>query len=322
MTDDPDAPPSVRRALRWWPLGAAATMLLTVVFCLTTSWESIWNEHPAYWMSLVAAAAGAVGMAIWAWRTSPAPVRTRARRITLRIVLVVATVVPAALLIWLRPLGPDSVALRALEDGNGVSIRSTNLVVRMDPAHPKTTGLVFYPGAKVDPRAYANILRPIAEAGYPVIIIKLPFNLAVLSPNAADTVVGDPDDDVDRWVVGGHSLGGAMAATYASKERDELYGLLLYAAYPASDMSDRTGLDITSIYGTEDGLATVDDIEASKANLPPDTLFVPIEGGIHAFFGDYGPQAGDGTATISRGDAQDQIVEATLAQMNRVNGDS
>jgi hypothetical protein len=236
-------------------------------------------------------------------------------------VLVLATVVPAALLIWLRPLGADDVALRALEDGDGVSVRSTNLVVRMDPANPKSTGLVFYPGAKVDPRAYAHILRPIAEAGYPVIIIKLPFNLAVLAPNAADTVVGDRDDDVDRWVVGGHSLGGAMAATYASEEHDELYGLLLYAAYPASDMSDRTGLDITSIHGTEDGLATVDDIEASKANLPPDTLFVPIEGGIHAFFGDYGPQAGDGIATISRGKAQAQIIEATLAQMDRVHAD-
>lgn len=320
MTDDPDAPPAPRRAQRWWPLGAAATMLLAVAFCLITSWESIWNEHPAYWMSLILAAAGAIGMAMWAWRNTPAPQHSRARRITLRILLVVATVVPATLLIWLRPLGPDSVALRALEDGDGVSIRSTNLVVRMDPDNPKTTGLVFYPGAKVDPRAYAHILRPIAEAGYPVVIIKLPFNLAVLSPNAADTVVGD-DDEIDRWVVGGHSLGGAMAATYASEEHDELVGLLLYAAYPASDMSDRTGLIVTSIFGTEDGLATVDDIRASMADLPPDTLFVPIEGGIHAFFGDYGAQAGDGTATISRDDAQDQIVEATLDQMNRVHAD-
>jgi hypothetical protein len=198
-----------------------------------------------------------------------------------------------------------------------VSVRTTGLVVRMEPDHPKSTGLVFYPGAKVDPRAYANILRPIAEAGYPVVIIKLPFNLAVLSPDAADTVVGD-DDEVDRWVVGGHSLGGAMAATYASKEHDELAGLLLYAAYPASDMSRRTGLDVTSIYGTEDGLATVADIEDSKANLPPDSLFVPIDGGIHAYFGDYGAQSGDGTSTITRSDAQAQIVEATLAQMERV----
>lgn len=292
-------------------------MLLTVALCLITSWESIRSGHPAYWVSLVVAALGAAGMAVWAWRNSPAPERSHGRRITLRIVLVVATVVPATALVWLRPLRPDSVALRALEDGKGVSVRSTNLVVRMDPENPKTTGLVFYPGAKVDPRAYAHILRPIAEAGYPVVIIKLPFNLAVLSPDAADTVVGD-DDDIDRWVVGGHSLGGAMAATYASEEHDELYGLLLYAAYPASDMSDRTGLTVTSIFGTEDGLTTVDDIRASMADLPPDTLFVPVEGAVHAFFGDYGPQAGDGTATVGRGFAQDQIVDATLDHMNRV----
>ncbi len=292
-------------------------MALAVVVCFATSWESIWNMHPAYWIALLIAAAGAIAVAVWAWRTPPRRADSRARRITLRILLVVATVVPATLLLWLRPLGPDSVALRALEDRDGVSVHSTSLVVRMSPDHPKSTGLVFYPGARVDPRAYANILRPVAEAGYPVVVIKLPFNLAVLDPNAADTVVGD-DDDIDRWVVGGHSLGGAMAAEYAGGEHDELFGLLLYAAYPASDMSSRTGLDITSVFGTEDGLATVDDIEASKANLPSDTTFVPIEGGIHAFFGDYGAQSGDGTATISRGNAQRQIVEATLAQMDRV----
>jgi hypothetical protein len=317
MTDDPDAPPSARRQRRWWPLIASAAMVLTVVLCFTTSWDSVWNSHPAYWISLLVAAAGAVALGIWAWTASARPRGSNARRITLRILLVIATLVPATVLIWLRPLGPDSVALRALEDSDGVSVRATSLVVRMDPDDPKSTGLVFYPGAKVDPRAYAHILRPIAEAGYPVVIIKLPFNLAVLSPNAADAVVGD-DDDVDRWVVGGHSLGGAMAATYASKEHDELVGLLLYAAYPASDMSSRTGLDITSIYGTEDGLATVADIEDSKANLPPDTRFVPIDGGIHAYFGDYGAQSGDGTSTITRSDAQAQIVEATLAQMERV----
>ena len=136
---------------------------------------------------------------------------------------------------------------------------------------------------------------------------------------AANDVVGR-DDDVDHWVVGGHSLGGAMAATYATDPHDELDGLLLYAAYPAGSMVERTGLDVTSVYGTEDGLATVAKIEDSKADLPADTHFVPIEGGIHAFFGDYGSQRGDGTATIDRDDAQAQIVAATLEQLDRIDG--
>jgi pimeloyl-ACP methyl ester carboxylesterase len=236
----------------------------------------------------------------------------------LRVALVLATVIPAAALLWLRPLGADEMALNALADGHGVDVRSTPLVVRMDPDQPKGTGLVFYPGAKVDPRAYARILRPVAEAGYTVVIIKLPFNLAVLSPDAASVVVGDTGDDINRWVVGGHSLGGVMAATFASSDHDELSGLLLYAAYPSQSIADRIALDVLSVYGTNDGLATVADIDASKADLPPDTRFVPIVGGIHAYFGDYGPQSGDGTATITREDAQAQIAAATIAQMDRV----
>jgi dienelactone hydrolase len=140
----------------------------------------------------------------------------------------------------------------------------------------------------------------------------------VLSPSAADDVVGAEGDDIEHWVVGGHSLGGAMAATYATSAHHELAGLLLWGAYPAKSMATRQGLDTTSIYGTNDGLATVSDIEASKADLPADTHFVPVTGGIHAFFGDYGAQSGDGTATITRDDAQAQIVAATLAQMQRV----
>jgi pimeloyl-ACP methyl ester carboxylesterase len=128
-------------------------------------------------------------------------------------------------------------------------------------------------------------------------------------------VVGDPDDDVTRWVVGGHSLGGAMASQYAETERDELVGLLLHAAYPVRDMSDRTGLAVTSIFGAEDGITTPEDVEESTVELPASTQFVPIDGAIHSFFGDYGPQRGDGTATVSRTDAQAAITAATLAAL-------
>lgn len=302
---------------RWWPFGAAVAMGLAVAFCFVTAWDPIRESHPAYLICLVIAGVGAVSLGAWAWWTRPDPQASRTKRIVLRTLLVAGTVVPIALLVWLRPLGADTVALRALQDGKGVDVTSSNLVVRLQPDEPRSTGLVFYPGARVDPRAYAHILRPIAEAGYPVVIIKLPLNLAVLDSDAADAVVGD-DDGIERWVVGGHSLGGAMAATYASTPRDELDGLLLYGAYPADDLSDRTELEVTSVYGTEDGLTTVDDIERTKHLLPPQTEFVPIEGGIHSFFGDYGHQRGDGEATIGRGGAQDRIVAATLDLMARV----
>jgi hypothetical protein len=305
------------RPLRWWSIIAALSGGLTVALCLLTSWNGIWGSHPAYWITLLMVLLCSGGLAFWGWWNSPATPQKPFRTWGLRGVLVVGTGVTIISLVYLRPLGADDVAIAALRSDAAVTVSVSTARIRLQPSVPKSTGLVFYPGAKVDPRAYARILRPVAEAGFPVVIVKFPFNLAVLGVGAADDVVG-VEDLVHRWVVGGHSLGGAMAATYATDPHDELAGLLLYAAYPAGPMTERNDLDVTSVYGTEDGLATVDDIETSRRDLPPDTLFVPIDGGIHAFFGDYGEQSGDGTPTISRDDAQRQIVNATLAQLDRI----
>jgi predicted alpha/beta-hydrolase family hydrolase len=227
--------------------------------------------------------------------------------------LVIAGVVLLALLVYLKPLSAEQIALDALDDGNGVTVDDSNSSIRLIPSDdPRSTGLAFYPGAKVDPQAYAHVLRPIAEAGFPVVIFKQPFNLAILDSNAADAVIGDPDDTVERWAVGGHSLGGAIASRYAERDRDELVGLLLFAAYPVNDMSERTGLAVMSISGTNDGLATPADIEEARADLPASTECVPIDGGIHSFFGDYGLQNGDGTPGTTRTDAQRRIADASI----------
>jgi hypothetical protein len=293
-------------------------MLFVVLFCFATAWRGIWGSNPAYWITLVLAAACSLGLLLWSLRVGAAPERTALRVRLSRALLVGLTVATGAALFYLRPLSATDVALDAMRSGDGVTVTESATQIHLLPTGPaKRTGLVFYPGAKVDPRAYAPVLRPLAEQGFTVVIMKQPYNLAVLAPGAADAVVGK-DDDIDRWVVGGHSLGGTMAASYARTDRDELAGLLLYASYPAKSLADRTALDVVSIYGTEDGLATVADIDDSKVDLPPHTRFVPVDGAIHAYFGDYGTQSGDGTPTISRADAQRQILAATLAQLARV----
>jgi hypothetical protein len=307
-----------RRSLRWWPIIAAAVGALTVLFCTVVSWNSMWAAHPAYWVTLLAVLVVSGGIGVWGWWNSPAPPRKPFRVWGLRFVLVIGTLVTTAFLLYVRPLAADQVAIDAMRSGADVTVVDSSSQILLQPGTAKATGLVFYPGAKVDPRAYVRILRPLAEAGYTVVIVKFPYNLAVFGIRSANDVVGSDTDTIDHWVVAGHSLGGAMAATYATDPRDELDGLLLWAAFPAGSMADRTGLDVTSVYGTEDGLATVAKIEDSKANLPPDAQFVPIDGGIHAYFGDYGSQQGDGTATISRDDAQAQIVAASLAQLDRI----
>lgn len=207
-----------------------------------------------------------------------------------------------------RPL-PE--ALAALRSDGQVRVDQDRWLVFVPATATPTTGLIFYPGAKVDPRAYAGSARAIAEQGYLVAIVPMPLNLAVFAPNRAADVIG-AYPDIRHWAVGGHSLGGAMAARFAYSQPDLVEGLVLWAAYSADDLSQRD-LQVVSISGTRDGLATEAKIAAASALLPATTVRVPIEGGNHAQFGSYGPQSGDNSATIERQAQQDQAVAATVA---------
>jgi len=139
------------------------------------------------------------------------------------------------------------------------------------------------------------------------------LNLAVLDSNRAADVIAD-FHEIGRWVMAGHSLGGAMAAAFVASGDPAVDGLVLWGAYPSSgdDLSDWAG-QVTSISATYDGLTTPDDIARTTPLLPTSTEFVIIDGGNHAQFGWYGEQRGDGSATISREDQQSQTVDATLS---------
>jgi Alpha/beta hydrolase family len=318
------APTDSRRSRRWWPFGAAGVLLIAVAWAFVTAWGGTRGSHPAYLITLVVITIGALGLNAWAlWSRPSTPISTRRiwiNRFGVACALV-GTVVVIGLVVYLRPLSAQHISIDAMTDGNGVDVTESRSTIRLDPLDSDAaTGLVFYPGAKVDPRAYVRILRPLAEAGYPVVITKPPYNLAILGSNAASDFIGDPDDDIDSWVVGGHSLGGAMAARYAETDHDELAGLLLYAAYPVVDMSERNSLQVTSVFGSNDTVASVADIDASRAELPPNARFVAIEGGIHAFFGDYGSQGGDGDPTIDRAEAQRLAAHASLALLDSIEG--
>lgn len=178
---------------------------------------------------------------------------------------------------------------------------------------PPKTGLILYPGGRVDFRSYAPLAQAIADQGYFVALVRMPLNLAVFDPDAAlDVMAAYPD--IEHWAVGGHSLGGAMAANFASSHSDTVQGLVLWAAYPApSDDLSRYNVRVISVSASLDGLATPDKIAASSPRLPPDTLWISIEGGNHAQFGWYGEQRGDNPAAISREEQQAQIIRATTA---------
>jgi pimeloyl-ACP methyl ester carboxylesterase len=172
----------------------------------------------------------------------------------------------------------------------------------------------------VDPRAYAPPARALAEQGYLTVLVPKPLDLAFFAPDpAADVMAAFPE--VENWAVGGHSLGGAMAARFVRQNPQTVDGLALWAAYPAAgnDLA-KSEQDVVSIYGTRDGVATQEEIAASRSRLPPDTGWDTIEGGNHAQFGWYGPQAGDNAATISRREQQAQIVLGTSALLQQISG--
>lgn len=233
-------------------------------------------------------------------------------KLSLLVLLLALVVVLAGFVIWAQtPLGPMPQALAALESDGVVRVETEPWLQFWPRDRAPDSGVILYPGGRVDPRSYAPAARALAEAGYLAVITPMPLNLAVFNPGAAaDVIAAFPQ--IETWVVGGHSLGGAMAAGYAEGNADVVDGLVLWAAYPADDkLATRTKPAVTSIYATNDGVSTMEDIAASRANLPPGTRWVEIAGGNHAQFGWYGDQPGDGQATISRKQQQDLTVAAT-----------
>lgn len=232
----------------------------------------------------------------------------------LLILLVLLVLAAAGFTVWAyTPLGPMPQAIAALQSDATVEVATSPWLTFAPAGTQPTTGFIFYPGGRVDARAYAPAARAIASEGYLAVIVPMPFNLAVTNPSAADAVIA-AHPEIQRWAIGGHSLGGAMAVNFADAQPDAVQGVVLWAAYPAgaNGLADRR-VPVVSIYGTADGVATREEIDASRPLLPADARFVPVEGGNHAQMGWYGLQGGDGEATISREAQQVQVVDATLA---------
>ena len=167
-----------------------------------------------------------------------------------------------------------------------------------------TKGLIFYPGGKVEYMAYIPLMEVLASEGIVCVLVEMPFNLAVLDMNAADGIQ-EQYPQVEQWYIGGHSLGGAMAASYISTHLDEFNGLILLAAYSTNDLS-KTNINVISIYGSNDLILNEKKYSSNKKNFPINFKEEVIEGGCHSFFGMYGYQEGDGIPSITN---QEQIIK-------------
>ena len=242
--------------------------------------------------------------------------------VLLLVVLSVPLLVASGFVVWAETTpAPMPEALAALHSDALVEVTGERWLVFRPANGASDTGLIFYPGGRVDPRSYAPAAYAIAAQGYLVVVVPMPLNLAFFSPDVATQVIA-AFPQVTRWAIGGHSLGGAMAARFVYSHPAAVQGLVLWAAYPAaSDALSGREVVVTSIYATLDGLATEDKIAASRSVLPADTVWVQIEGGNHAQFGWYGPQAGDNAAMISREAQQRQIVDATVQLLGHLAGE-
>ncbi|MCR8659772.1 alpha/beta hydrolase [Paenibacillus endoradicis] len=194
----------------------------------------------------------------------------------------------------------DEVAIEVLsrvDTGSQIEKRKDMWIFHPDNEKKSDVGLIFYPGGKVEWTAYSVLLEKLSQNGITSVLIKMPFNLAVFDINAANRVYNQLPE-INNWMIGGHSLGGAMASSYANDHQDIINGLVLLGAYPV----DGNSIPTIALYGTEDMV-----LDKSKLATTQNQYVIP--GGNHAYFGNYGEQKGDGIATITREEQQQLAVE-------------
>lgn len=163
--------------------------------------------------------------------------------------------------------------------------------------------LVFYPGAKVEYTAYAPLMSELAKQGLDTYIVEMPFNIAFFDINAIEKVKNKYE--YNNWFIGGHSLGGVVAAM--NIEEYNIKGLVLLASYP----TEKPNCETLSIYGSNDGVLNIEKYKESTKKLNQFKEII-IKGGNHAYFGNYGEQKGDNKAAISRTKQQDITVKEIL----------
>ncbi|KDN59051.1 alpha/beta hydrolase [Exiguobacterium sp. AB2] len=208
-------------------------------------------------------------------------------------------------LVWTQlTYGPTDEAL-------GYAAEATEVDNRIEFGDPDSeVGIILYPGAKVEKEAYAYYGSRLAEEGVFVAIPSLRLNLGIADIDAAETIIA-AHPGIERWIVGGHSLGGSAASGFALENESRVEGVIFLASYPISSMVE-SELRVLSISGEVDGLATQTDIEASRENVPDDAVFYEIVDGNHANFGMYGPQDGDNDSPLSAKEQLDETIEQIL----------
>lgn len=210
----------------------------------------------------------------------------------------------------LRPL-PET--YDALQDSAEIRVSFEDYGISFTPVSKHSKVLLFYPGAFVDELAYAPLCRAIAKEGVRCVLIKMPLRLALFGYRAP---LSTPlfADSSKEYILAGHSHGAEMAAHFINENPERIAKLILLGTqYPEKISLAENTIKVLKVYGTNDGLEPVSQVEKNKVNLPAGTRYVEIPGANHGQFGYYGTQPFDDPATISREEQKKQIVQAMLA---------
>lgn len=241
--------------------------------------------------------------------------RTKKKRIITAVILAAAAFIAAFAAVWtikiLNPAQPSKRASYVLEQAlNGSSPVSAAVDekgnIAFMPAEKTDTGIILYPGALIDNRAYSPICEQLAEKGFFTVICKADLNISLLDIDDADMVIAD-NPDIKHWYIGGHSMGGVASAFYAEKNCDRLDGIILLASFSTADLTE-SGLSVMILNASDDGILDHGKYEKNKTNLPAGYTEIMIDGGCHAYFGDYGEQRGDGKPSITNEIQQENAV--------------
>jgi len=178
-------------------------------------------------------------------------------------------IVLAGLCVWgfrwatyARP--PLSEAINALRSDGLVAVTHNPWLTFTPEQYSPNTGFIFYPGGRIDPRGYSDMMRTISEKGYLVVVPTMPINMAIFDFNIADEIIA-AHPEIAHWVIGGHSVGGTAAAQYTFENPKYINGLAIWSSYPAdnSDLSD-LNLPVILMYGGNETGVTDESVRARK----------------------------------------------------------
>ena len=235
--------------------------------------------------------------------------KSKGRTAGLVVLVILAALLTAAVWFTAGYYHASEEAAFYLSSGKAVTVETIDEGLFLDGAGTEAA-LIFYPGARVEYTAYLPMLYHLAEAGADVFLVKMPGNLAILDKDRGEDIRAKYS--YERWYLGGHSLGGVMAASLAAETDRTPAGLILLAAYPAKELPD---IPVLMLYGSEDRVLNREKMAEAEAFLPEDAVVMEIPGGNHAQFGNYGPQKGDGEAEITAQVQQEVALKMIETQM-------